>query len=232
MRNPPQSPIVAQGHAASLLPPGPERASTPSMRVFLTGTDTGIGKTLAAAWLLLHSGARYWKPVQAGLDGETDEQTVRRLTGLGGDRFHPTVYSLNQPLSPHEAARRDGVAIAMDRFAVPDGPLVVEGAGGLMVPLNPESLVIDLIRQSGLPALLMARTALGTINHTLLSLEALRSRRIPVAGVLLCGPNMPHNRAAIESYGKARVVGHLPPLEPVTREALLAVEPECDLDSL
>lgn len=202
------------------------------MRVFLTGTDTGIGKTLAAAWLLLHSDARYWKPVQAGLDGETDEQVVRRLTGLGDDRFHPTVYSLTQPLSPHEAARRDGVAIAMDRFQVPEGPLVIEGAGGLMVPLNPESLVIDLIRQSRLPALLVARSTLGTINHTLLSLEALRRRNIPVAGVLLSGPDVPHNRAAIEHYGKARIAGHLPPMEAVTRDTLLAVKPECDLESL
>jgi len=203
------------------------------MRFFITGSDTDVGKTLACAWIMLQGRVRYWKPVQAGLE-DTDEATVRALTGAGDDRFLPTTYALPDPLSPHEAARRAGVNIDMSAFAVPDDsvPLIVEGAGGLLVPLNAKALVIDLIEKLGLPAILVCRTTLGTINHSLLSLEALRARKIPVAGVILNGPDVPHNRAAIETYGKVPIIGHIPPLEPVTRDGLKAVKPEIDLLSL
>ncbi|MHA1164322.1 MAG: dethiobiotin synthase [Alphaproteobacteria bacterium] len=203
------------------------------MRYFITGTDTDVGKTIACAWLMLHTQVRYWKPVQAGLE-ETDEDTIHTLTGAGDERFIATTYSLPEPLSPHEAAKRAGVKIEMEDFKLPDNykPLIVEGAGGLMVPLNDRSLVIDLIVQLGLPAILVCRTGLGTINHSLLSLEALRARNIPVAGVILNGPDVPHNRAAIETYGKVRIIGHLPPLEPLTRRTLEAVPLELDLLSL
>ncbi len=202
------------------------------MRYFVTGTDTDVGKTVACAWAVLHLGARYWKPVQAGLD-ETDEAAVRALAGVGADRIVPTVYDLPEPLSPHESARRAGVSIDMDAFALPPGDdaLVVEGAGGLMVPLNDDALVIDLIAQLALPVILVCRTTLGTINHSLLSLEALRRRSIPVAGAVLSGPDVPHNRAAIETYGATRILGHIPPLEPVTGQALAAIPPEIDLHS-
>ena len=203
------------------------------MRYFITGTDTDVGKTVACAWFMLHTPARYWKPVQAGLD-ETDESTIRALTGAGDERFVATSYTLPEPLSPHEAAKRAGVTIEMESIKLPDDgdPLIIEGAGGLLVPLNDRYLVIDLIKQFGLPAILVCRAEIGTINHSLLSLEALRARDIPVAGVILSGPDVPHNRAAIEDYGKVRVVGHIPPLEPLTRQALQAVSPELDLLSL
>lgn len=203
------------------------------MRCFITGSDTDVGKTLACAWVMLHSPARYWKPVQAGLE-ETDEGTIRALTGAGDDRIVPTTYSLPDPLSPHEAARRAGVRIDMEDFVLPGepGPLIVEGAGGLLVPLNEKALVIDLIEKLCLPAILVCRTTLGTINHSLLSLEALRARSIPVAGVILSGPDIPHNRSAIETYGRVRIIGHIPPLDPLTRDALKAVRPEIDLMSL
>lgn len=203
------------------------------MRFFLTGTDTDVGKTIACAWMMLHAPVSYWKPVQAGLD-ETDEATIRALTGADEKRFVPTVYNLPEPLSPHEAAKRAGLTIKMENFTLPDGsgPLIVEGAGGLMVPLNENSLVIDLIIQFGLPTILVCRTGLGTINHSLLSIEALKSRDIPVAGIILIGPDVPHNRSAIEDYGKVRVIGHIPPLDPLTGESLKAVKPELDLISL
>lgn len=203
------------------------------MRYFITGTDTDVGKSVACAWAMLHTPARYWKPVQAGLD-ETDEAAIRALTGAGDERFIATTYALPEPLSPHEAAKRAGVRIEMENFKLPDDdkPLIAEGAGGLMVPLNDRCLVIDLIVQLGLPAILVCRTTLGTINHSLLSLEALHARNIPVAGVILNGPDIPHNRAAIETYGKVRIIGHIPMLEPLTREALEAVSPELDLLSL
>lgn len=203
------------------------------MRFFVTGTDTDAGKTVACAWLMLHTGARYWKPVQAGLN-ETDEATIRQLTGAGDNRIFPSTYALPEPLSPHEAARRARVAIDIDAFQLPGGgdPLVVEGAGGLMVPLNEGNLVINLVAKLGLPAILVCRTTLGTINHSLLSLEALRARDIDVAGVILNGPDIPHNRAAIEDYGKVRILGHIPPLKALTRDALQGIPPEIDLKSL
>lgn len=203
------------------------------MRFFVTGTDTDVGKTVACAWLMLHMGARYWKPVQAGLD-VTDEATVRQLAGAGDERIVPTAYSLPEPLSPHEAARRAGIAIDIDALQVPDGdgPLVVEGAGGVLVPLNDEALVIDLIEQLRLPVILVCRTTLGTINHTLLSLKVLRARNIHVAGVILSGRDMPHNRQAIVSYGRVRIIGHLPQLDPLTREALEGIAPEINPASL
>lgn len=197
------------------------------MRLFVTGTDTDIGKTVVAAWAMLHFGAHYWKPVQSGLDGETDEEAVRRLTGADDRYFLPSAYRLPEPLSPHESARRAGVQIEMDRF-VPveqDGPLIIEGAGGLMVPLNEQALMIDLIEQLGATVLLVSRSTLGTINHTLLSLQALRAREIPILGVVMSGPITPHNRDAIESYGMVRVLAEIPPLDPLTREALLAIQP-------
>lgn len=207
------------------------------MRFFVTGTDTDVGKTVVAAWLVLHLHARYWKPVQAGLEGETDTAVICRLTGLannGNDRIVPSAYALPEPLSPHEAARRADLRIDMDAFSLPPGndPLIVEGAGGLMVPLNEESLVIDMIQKLKIPAVLVCRTTLGTINHTLLSLEALRARALPIAGVVLNGPDVPHNRVAIEAYGRVPVLGHLPPLAPLDRQALLAVKPEVDLARL
>lgn len=198
---------------------------------FITGTDTDVGKTVAAAWLLLHLDGAYWKPVQSGTDGGTDEQTVRQITGLDADRFFPPTYTLTQPLSPHEAARRDRVSIAMDRFALPvtDRPLVIEGAGGLMVPLTGKAYVIDLIRQLSMPAVLVCRSGLGTINHTLLSLAALRDRNIPVAGLIISGPKTPHNRQALEEYGGAPVIAEIDRLEAVTASALRAIPSEIDL---
>ncbi len=193
---------------------------------FVTGTDTGVGKTVAASWLMLALDGEYWKPVQAGLDGETDEQAVRRLTGLPSARFHESIYRLKAALSPHEAAGREGITIDTARLKLPSHsrPLIVEGAGGLLVPLNAREFMIDLIADLGLPAVLVARTALGSINHTLLSLEALRRRGIEIAGVILNGAPDPGNRDAIANFGKVPVIAELPVFDPLGREQLLAIE--------
>jgi dethiobiotin synthase len=201
---------------------------------FVTGTDTDVGKTVVAAWLVARLGASYWKPVQAGIDPETDSDTVRRLAGVGPDRILPEAYVLPDPLAPHEAARRAGLAIDMAKLVPPasDRPLVVEGAGGLMVPLGEQSYVIDLARDLDLPLILVARSTLGTINHTLLSLEAIRRRGLPLAGVIINGPETPHNRAAIERYGRVQIIAEIPRLDPLTSASLLAIEPEIDLAKL
>ena len=201
---------------------------------FVTGTDTDVGKTVVAAWLVARLGACYWKPVQAGTHPETDSTTVRRLSGATPDRILPEAYLLAEPMAPHEAARREGIGIDMAKLVPPpcNRPLVAEGAGGLMVPLNDQSFVIDLARELDLPLILVARSTLGTINHTLLSLEALRRRGLALAGVVINGPETPHNRAAIERYGRVEVIAEIPWLEQVTPDALMAIEPEIDLAKL
>lgn len=198
---------------------------------FVTGTDTDVGKTVVSAWLLAHLDACYWKPVQAGTEPETDTQTVRRLAELPEDRIVPEAYVLKEPMAPHEAARREGISIDMAKLVGPqdDRLLIVEGAGGLLVPLNEKDYVIDLIEDLNLPVVLVARSSLGTINHTLLSLEALRRRGLVVAGVVINGPESPHNRAAIERYGKTQVIVEIPQLDTVTRSALRQIAPEFDL---
>jgi dethiobiotin synthetase len=201
---------------------------------FVTGTDTDVGKTVVSAWLLVHLNACYWKPVQAGAEPETDSAAVRRFAEVSADRILPEAYLLPDPIAPHEAARRAGIAIDMAKLVPPpcDRPLVVEGAGGLMVPLTDDACVIDLATELHLPLILVARSTLGTINHTLLSLEAIRRRGIPLAGVVVNGPETPHNRAAIERYGKVEVVAEIPWLDTVSRSTLLAIQPELDLAKL
>jgi dethiobiotin synthetase len=201
---------------------------------FVTGTDTDVGKTLVSAWLLTQLDASYWKPVQAGVMPETDSSVVRRLAEIEPDRILPAAYVLPEAIAPHEAARRAGIAIDMAKFVPPvsDRPLVVEGAGGLMVPLTDTAYVIDLAAELHLPLVLVARSTLGTINHTLLSLEAIRRRGLPLAGVVINGPETPHNRAAIERYGQVEVIAEIPWLDVVNRSTLLTIEPELDLMKL
>ncbi len=199
--------------------------------VFVTGTDTDVGKSVACAWLLNQLQGEYWKPVQSGLE-EKDVDAVCSYAGLSADRVHPSLYELTQPLSPHEAAKRDGLHIDLSRFSVPEhkAPLIVEGAGGLMVPLNEEALIIDLIEQLQLPVILVSRSSLGTINHTLLSLEALRARSIPVLGIIMNGEPSPHNHEALSEYGQVPILAQIPLLEQVTPEALAAVSPDLPLE--
>ena len=201
---------------------------------FVTGTDTDVGKTLVAAWLLTQLDASYWKPVQAGVMPETDSSVVRRLAEIEADRILPEAYVLPEAIAPHEAARRAGIAIDMAKFVPPvsDRLLVVEGAGGLMVPLTDTAYVIDLAAELHLPLILVARSTLGTINHTLLSIEALRRRGLRLAGVVMSGPETPHNRAAIERYGQVNVIAEIPWLDVVNRSTLRTIEPELDLMKL
>lgn len=192
------------------------------MKVFITGTDTNIGKTVISSWICLHSGAEYFKPIQSGLEEETDSEIVARLAGA---KVHAECYRLRAPLSPHLSARLDGVAIDMNRLELPHATnLVVEGAGGLMVPINDREFMIDVIDHFwghfGMPVILAARSSLGTINHTLLSLKALRDRNIKILGVIMSGEPNDENKKAIETFGAVRVIAELPRLECVTSEAL------------
>lgn len=191
-------------------------------RLIVTGTDTGIGKTVFAAGLADALGASYWKPVQAGIEAETDSQAVARLGGLPPARILPEVWRLTTPASPHLAAELDGVEIDPEALTPPatPGPLVIEGAGGLMVPLTRRVLLIDLFARWRLPVILCARTALGTINHTLLSVEALRRRAVPIAGIAFIGAEKPDSQATIAAFAQVPVLGRLPPLDPLTPDSL------------
>ena len=190
--------------------------------VFVTGTDTGIGKTLVSAILARAWNADYWKPVQTGVAEEPgDTDTVAGLAQLPPERLHLPAYVLQAPLSPWAAAPLEDAELDATTIVPPDtdAPLIVEGAGGLYVPIDDRHMMIDLIARLGMPVVLAAR-GLGTINHTLLSLEALRRRGIPVLGVVMSGPLSPGNREAIERFGEVRVLAEIPPLARVDAAAV------------
>jgi dethiobiotin synthetase len=182
--------------------------------LIVSGTDTGIGKTVAAAGIAAALGAFYWKPVQAGIEDGTDSDVVEAL-GVPADHILPEAYRLSLPASPHFAAQHDGIEIDPERLALPSQrPLIVEGAGGLMVPLraDPPLLTIDQFSVWRAPVLLVARTELGTINHSLLSFDAMRGRGIKIAGILFVGEAHAENERVIPALSGARSFGRLPML--------------------
>jgi len=177
----------------------------------VTGTDTGVGKTVFSAALTAALDGCYWKPVQAGIDKDTDAEIVARLAGLNADRVFPEAYCLKTPCSPHLAAAIDGVEIDPARLALPDSsrPLIIEGAGGALVPLTRSLVYADLFCRWGLPVIIVARTTLGTINHSLLTIEALRRRQIMVHGVAFVGEENADSEAIICQLGRVKRLGRL-----------------------
>jgi dethiobiotin synthase len=192
--------------------------------LFVTGTDTSVGKTVVSAALLRRYRSeialRYWKPIQTRIEQDDDTAEVMRLAECGRDDVIEAGVGLRRPLSPHLAARLSGVTIEMqpliDSVSQSAHTLIVEGAGGVLVPINDTDLMADLMLSLGLPAVVVARSSLGTINHTLLTLEALRRRSIPIAGVVMVGVPDADNREAIERYGCVSVLGEMPMFEPLT----------------
>ena len=191
------------------------------MRIFVTGTDTNVGKTIFAAALAGALGASYWKPVQAGDLERSDSKKVRAVSGLAPAMVLGEAYRLTRPCSPHQAAEMDGVRIETDELSLPDAdPLIVEGAGGLLVPLSRDRLLADLVARWQLPVVLVARTELGTINHSLLSLHALRSWNIPLLGVAFVGESRPETEEVICEMGRVKRLGRLPFLDPLDAASL------------
>jgi len=186
-------------------------------RFVVTGTDTGIGKTVFSAALAGATGAPYWKPVQAGLDDETDSEVVARLANVA---VVPEAYRLVTPASPHRAAEIDGVTIDLDRLTPPEGDLIVEGAGGALVPLTRTLLYADLFARWRIPVIICARTSLGTINHSLLTIEALRARNVPIHGIAFLGDAVEDSEAIIAEISGVRRLGRLPIIDPLTPENL------------
>ena len=192
--------------------------------LFVAGTDTNVGKTVLSALLCASLPASYWKPIQTGAREGSDLKQVQCWAGLDCDHLLPEAYVFDEPVSPHLAAERAGQEILLERIAMPATPsvvpVVVEGAGGVRVPINSRHFMTDLIQHLALPTVLAARSTLGTINHTLLSLQCLRSEGIQVLGVVLIGPENCENKKAIERYGKVKVIGQIPVLGTIDRQSL------------
>lgn len=188
------------------------------MRVFVSGTDTNIGKTVVSSWLCLKTGYSYFKPIQTGSQEGSDTKTVSQLSNAP---FYPEIYSFSNPLSPHLCAKQENVDIDLSRFLLPShSHLIVEGCGGVMVPINDDYLFIDLLKAWSIPTILVARSGLGTINHTLLTTEALQERGIKVLGIILNGPLNPENSQAIEFYSGVPVIAQIPFIEKLDRSSL------------
>jgi dethiobiotin synthetase len=207
-----------------------------SRALIITGTDTDVGKTVVAAGLAGSvKAAHYWKPIQAGTDPATDRAKAAELSGLPSERLFPERYCLQTPASPHYAARIDGVVIDPAQLTLPacDGPLIVEGAGGVLVPINEQQTMADIFAAWGAPVILVARTALGTINHSLLSIEALRARGIAVAGIIFVGDAHAENERIIPVMSGVRSFGRLPMLEVLNADNLrAAMEDHIDLPAI
>lgn len=191
------------------------------MKIFITGTDTNVGKTLISSWIALHTGFSYFKPIQTGTRDGSDSFEVQKLSDT---KIYLESYAYKEPLSPHLAAKLENDMIDIEKIVLPPSRnLIIEGAGGVLVPINDTYLMVDLIEKLGAPVILVARTTLGTINHTLLSLEVLRSRNIPVLGVIMNGEQNPQNSDSIELYGRTSVLAEFPKLESVSMNTLKSV---------
>ncbi|TMV94041.1 ATP-dependent dethiobiotin synthetase BioD [Thioclava sp. BHET1] len=197
--------------------------------IVVTGTDTDIGKTVFSAALTLALQASYWKPVQAGLDEETDSETVARLTGRP---TLPEAWRLRTPASPHLAAQLDGVEIGPLELPQVTGSLVIEGAGGALVPLNGPRLYADQMAEWGAPVIVVARTTLGTINHSLLTVEALRARDVPLVGIAFVGDEMADSQDTICRIATLPMLGRLPLISDLTIQTLRDAAQRLDLDRI
>ncbi|HTB07267.1 MAG TPA: dethiobiotin synthase [Bacteroidia bacterium] len=180
-------------------------------KIFVTGIGTGIGKTIVSAVIAEALQADYWKPIQAGLADGTDSETVKNLIRNSKTKIHPEAFRLAMPASPHTAAAAENISIKIKDFQLPHttNNLVIEGAGGLMVPFNDKELMIDLIPHFHAEVILVVRHYLGSINHTLLSLEALSSRKIPLMGIVFNGEPNEMSEKAILSFFPVPVIGRI-----------------------
>jgi len=180
-------------------------------KIFVTGIGTDVGKTIAAAVIIEALQADYWKPVQAGFADGTDSETIRSLISNSKTVIHPEAYKLKMPASPHAAAAAEGITISIKNIKVPqtDNILVIEGAGGLMVPLSEKELVIDLIEELQAEVVVIVRHYLGSINHSLLSLQALKQRKLPVTGIIISGAVNEQSEKAILSFSDYKIIGRI-----------------------
>jgi dethiobiotin synthetase len=186
-----------------------------SERYFITGIGTGIGKTIVSATLTEKLKADYWKPIQSGDLAQSDSLNIESLISNDQTKIHPETYRLNNPLSPHLSARLDGIEIKLSNFTLPetDNTLIVEGAGGLMVPLNNEELILDLIKHLDLEVILVSQSYLGSINHTLLTINTLKQHNIDIKGIIFNGETNFESEDYILKYTGINFLGNIPMLK-------------------
>lgn len=194
-----------------------------ALQYVITGTDTDVGKTIFAAALTRALHAHYWKPVQAGVEDGTDSKTITALSGLPSDHILPEAYCLETPCSPHRAAEIDNVAIDLQRLNPPQSQniLIIEGAGGALVPINRDVTYADIFAKWQIPTIIVARTALGTINHSLLTIEALRSRNVPIHGIAFIGDEVIDSQNIICTMGQVKSLGRFPIIDDLNPENLV-----------
>jgi dethiobiotin synthetase len=193
--------------------------------LFVTGTDTNVGKSVLSALLVAALDGTYWKPIQTGSLEGTDRQSVMRWAELPEEKTLPECYCFEPPVSPHLAAKQSGATIRLDRIRKPHlasgGPLIAEGAGGVLVPINDAQTMLDVMRHLAMPVVIASRSALGTINHTLLTVRALRDAGIEIRGVVMIGKENRENERAVEHYGEVPIAGRIPVLATIERNTLL-----------
>lgn len=190
-------------------------------KIFITGIGTEVGKTVVSSIVVEALRADYWKPVQAGDLEFSDTDRVKSWVSNERSVFHPSAYALKTPMSPHAAAELDGLRIDPERIVEPvtSNDLVIEGAGGLLVPLNEKNTILDLIRED-YRVIVVSRNYLGSINHSLLTLEALRSRGLTVSGIIFNGEPVPSTEKIIETLGKTPVIGRIDEEESIDRKTV------------
>lgn len=190
---------------------------------FVTGTDTNVGKTMCSAILTFALKGFYWKPIESGVANESsDRDTVQELTCFPDNHFFPSEYSLRASLSPDQAAGLENISIDLNRCHIPKitHPLIVEGAGGVFVPVNEDETMIDLMKKLDLPIVIVSRGTLGTINHTLLTIEVLRMHGLTIQGIVFNGELNPKNQLSIEAWGNTRTLFSIPFFNEVTPKEL------------
>jgi dethiobiotin synthetase len=195
----------------------------PDKTLFITGIGTGIGKTIVSAVLTEKLKSDYWKPIQSGDLDDSDTLKVKNLVSNTASTFHTEAYRLTQPYSPHKSAAIDGITIDLNKIIAPktNNRLIIEGAGGLMVPLNDDYLMIDLIKQLDVEVVLVSQNYLGSINHTLLSVAMLKQYDIKIAGIIFNGKTDENSESYILNYTGVKLLGHLPEFETVDKDAII-----------
>ena len=191
--------------------------------LFVSGIGTGIGKTMVSAVLVEKLKADYWKPVQSGDLDKSDSFAIKNLISNKDSKIHPETYKLSQPYSPHKSAAIDKLSIDPEKIILPqtNNTLIIEGAGGLMVPLTDRFLIIDLIKKLNVPVVLVSQNYLGSINHTLLSIQALKHYEIPIKGIIFNGVKDIYSKEFILQYTEIALLGHIPQYKEVDKKAII-----------
>ena len=193
-----------------------------NLQFIICGTDTDVGKTLISSFFVRGLKSFYWKPIQSGIETETDSQSILRLSGIKKEKILKEAYIFEKPVSPHWAAEIDGKKIDINLLNLPkiDGSIVIETAGGLMVPITRNFLQIDQIRKWNLPVIIVCRSSLGTLNHTLLTIEALKKRNIKILGLIINGEKHLDNPKTLREFSKSPIIAEFPRLNNIDKNNL------------